>query len=90
MDSNHLDLSHEFPELAGKITELKGSNNHFKRLYDEYTKINREIIRIEKRIELVSEADENQIRKQRLSLKDELYSMLTKEECCSGAGQCSK
>lgn len=77
MDNNHLDLSHEFPELKDKIAALKASNNHFKKLYEKYTVINREIIRIEQRVELVSEEDEVQIRKQRLSIKDQLYAMLT-------------
>ncbi len=79
MDNNHLDLAHEFPELKERIAEMKASSGHFKRLFDEYTVINREIIRIEQRVELVSEEYEVQKRKERLALKDEMYAMLTEK-----------
>lgn len=77
MDNNHLDLTHEFPEFKDRISELKQNNNHFKKLYDKYCDINREIVRIEQRIELVSEEVELRARKERLALKDALYGMLT-------------
>ena len=41
------DLHHEFPEHFDRIHELKVSNAHFARLFDEYHKICRAIVRIE-------------------------------------------
>jgi uncharacterized protein YdcH (DUF465 family) len=77
MDINHLDLAHEFPELKDRISEMKTGSAHFKKLFDKYSVINREIIRIEQRVDLVSEEYDVQKRKERLALKDELYGMLT-------------
>jgi uncharacterized protein YdcH (DUF465 family) len=37
------DLRHEFPEYEAKIHELKISDMHFKKLFDEYHEINNEI-----------------------------------------------
>ena len=41
------DLHHEFPEYDSIITELKTSNTHFKKLFDDYNKINKSIHRLE-------------------------------------------
>ena len=41
------DLHHEFPEYHDRIHELKTSNSHFARLFEEYHDINREILKIE-------------------------------------------
>jgi hypothetical protein len=74
---NQHDLKHEFPELEGKIHELKISNNHFKKLFDEYHDANKEIHRIESGAEATTDEVLTALRKQRLHLKDELYTMLT-------------
>ena len=71
MDSRHLDLAHEFPELQQKIHDFKMNNNHFKRLYDEYSVLNKAIYNSETRASLMSEIEEEKLRKQRLALKDE-------------------
>lgn len=76
MESEHLDLSHEFPEYQEKIHQLKLSDNHFKRRFEEYGAVCKAIYRSEKRIDLLSETEEGNLRKQRLSLKEELYSIL--------------
>jgi uncharacterized protein YdcH (DUF465 family) len=41
------DLIHEFPDHGDKIRELKMSNSHFKKLFDEYADVDHEINRIE-------------------------------------------
>jgi uncharacterized protein YdcH (DUF465 family) len=74
---NQHDLKHEFPELEDKIHELKISNNHFKKLFDEYHDANKEIHRIESGAEATTDEVLTALRKQRLHLKDELYTMLT-------------
>ena len=78
MDRNHLDLANEFPELKDKIHQLKITDNHFKKLYEDYGDLNKAIYRSEQRIELLSEIDEEVLRKKRLALKDQLYSALTR------------
>lgn len=72
------DLRNEFPEHVEKIHELKISDNHFKKLFDEYHEVNNEIHAIE--TEAVHTTDEvlNQLRIQRLQLKDQLYAIIIK------------
>lgn len=70
------DLRHEFPEYVDKIHDLKISDNHFRRLFDEYDEINKEIQRIETGIEPTSDQILNELRLKRVHLKDELFSML--------------
>lgn len=72
------DLAHELPEYRGAIHELKTTNAHFAKLFDEYHAINREVHRIEAEIETVSDAYAEACKKKRLALKDELFSMLQK------------
>lgn len=70
------DLHHEFPEYNDKIHDLKVSNAHFAKLFDEYHEVNNEILRIEQEIETPSDAYVEDLKKRRLHLKDELYRML--------------
>ena len=76
MELHHHDLATEFPEYKQAIHELKASNAHFKRLFEEYEAADREIVRIEQQIETTSDLYLEQIKKQRLKLKDELIGML--------------
>lgn len=71
------ELYEEFPELADKIHEMKASNAHFARLDEEYQKLNHEIYLSETNVEPTDDFNEVDMRKKRMALKDELYSMLT-------------
>ncbi len=70
------ELIAEFPELAFKITEMKTSEPHFARLYEEYHEVNRAIHRAETNIEPTDDTRMEEMRKHRLKLKDELYALL--------------
>lgn len=72
---NH-DLHAEFPEFHDKIHALKLSNGHFARLFDEYHKVNKHVHRIEVNAELATDRELEDLKKERLALKDELYAML--------------
>ncbi|HRG58368.1 MAG TPA: DUF465 domain-containing protein [Bacteroidia bacterium] len=72
------DLHHEFPELNEKIHALKVSDQHFKKLFEQYHDINNSIHRIESGAESVTDEVLNDYRMKRVHLKDELYGMLTK------------
>ena len=63
----------EFPELKEKIQELKASDAHFKRLYDDYNETNHQVERIENGIEAADDQFLNELRLKRVRLKDELY-----------------
>jgi len=78
MSVEHHDLHHEFPELNDKIHEMKTSNNHFRRLFDEYHELTTEVENMENEITPVTSMTEEEAKKRRLHLKDELYAMLIK------------
>lgn len=71
------DLHSEFPEYDDRIHDLKVSNAHFARLFDEYHEVNRQVQRVEQEVEHMSDFDLEGLKKTRLKLKDDLYSMLT-------------
>ncbi len=71
------ELAEEFPEFVGKMHDLKGENSHFAKLFDEYHDLNRAIHRAETNIEPTDDFHMEDMRKQRLRLKDEIFGMLT-------------
>ena len=73
------DLIHEFPHWKEKIHDLKVSNHHFRRFFDEYHEVDHEIHRIESGAENTSDEILNELRKKRLQLKDELFHILNQE-----------
>ncbi len=70
------ELQEEFPEFHDRIHELKSKNQHFHRLSEEYHRVNREIHRIEAQVENVKDEVAEDLKKRRLQLKDDLFSML--------------
>lgn len=73
------DLLHEFPEHRDRIHDLKTSNQHFARLFDEYHDVDHEVRRIEQGVENTSDEYLETRKKLRLHLKDELYRMIKAE-----------
>lgn len=71
------ELAEGFPEHAAKIHDLKQNNAHFARLADEYREANREVHRIETGVEAAGQIREEDLRKRRIHLKDEIAAMLT-------------
>ncbi len=74
------DLHHEFPNRDSQIHNLKVNNNHFRKLFEDYHDVNEEIHRIEMGNEVVTDEHLTELRKQRLHLKDELYSIMVEDE----------
>ena len=70
------DLAEDFPDKTDKIRELKLNNNRFARLYDEYNELNRTIHRVETRVEPTTEDVEEDLKRRRVRLKDEILAML--------------
>ena len=77
MSVEHHDLIHEFPELKGRIHELKVSDEHFRRLFDDYHALTRNIEKMEDEVTPVATRTEEEAKVRRLHLKDELYRILT-------------
>ena len=76
MTIQHHSLAEEFPEYKQIIHDLKMNDNHFKRLFDEYEKVDRDVVRFEQEIEIACDERLEDLKKQRLKLKDELHGML--------------
>lgn len=70
------ELAEEFPEHIEKIHALKVENAHFSKLFDEYHELNRTIHRADTDIEPTDDFHMEDMRKQRLRLKDEIFGML--------------
>ena len=72
------DLSHEFPQFKDAMHRMKTTDAHFRKLFDEYDRLGKELHRIENEVETPEDAYVEQCKKQRLKLKDEIFSMLKK------------
>ncbi len=70
------DLLHEFPEMKEKIHDLKVSNNHFRKLFDEYHEVDHQVHSYESGAQATTDAHLTELRAKRVHLKDELYAML--------------
>ncbi len=71
------ELAEEFPQHVDRMHALKVENAHFGKLFDDYHDLNRAIHRAETNVEPVEELYEMQLRKERMLLKDQIYSMLS-------------
>ena len=71
------ELAEEFPEHIDTMHRLKTEDAHFAKLFDAYHEVNRAIHRAETNIEPTDDAHMEDMRKQRMQLKDEIYGMLT-------------
>ncbi|SMX43697.1 YdcH family protein [Maliponia aquimaris] len=70
------ELAEEFPEFTDKLHALKQTDAHFAKLADEYHEINRQVHRAETNVEPMEQLAEEQLRKQRSLLKDQIYALL--------------
>ncbi len=71
------ELTEEFPDKTEEIHGLKLANAHFSKLVEEYHTINRNIHRAEAKIEPTDDYNMETMRKNRMHLKDQIYSMLS-------------
>jgi len=76
MSVEHHDLIHEFPEMKDRIHELKISDHHFRKLFDEYHELTRNIEKMEDEVTPVATRTEEEAKVRRVYLKDELYRLL--------------
>lgn len=67
-----------FPEYRDLITQLKGHDAHFIRLFDKHNNLDQVIKNKEAHIEPGTQIEIEQLKKEKLALKDELYAILKK------------
>ncbi|HYQ38366.1 MAG TPA: YdcH family protein [Pseudomonas sp.] len=65
-----------FPEYRELITRLKSEDAHFTRLFDAHNELDQRIKNLEARIELGTENEIETLKKEKLNLKDQLYTIL--------------
>jgi uncharacterized protein YdcH (DUF465 family) len=70
------DLVHEFPELHDKIDEMRESNPPFADLMDQYDAIDARVRKLEELGTPVADETIEDLKKERLLLKDKLYELL--------------
>lgn len=70
------DLFHEFPDLEQKIAALRENDPEFARLMDQYDSLDARVRNIEELGTPVADETIEDLKKERLHLKDALYDML--------------
>ncbi|UHD16668.1 YdcH family protein [Thiocapsa bogorovii] len=70
------DLLHEFPDLETKIATLRSNNAEFARLMDDYDALDARVRDLEELGTPVADETIEELKKQRLVLKDTLYGIL--------------
>ncbi|MEY3970272.1 MAG: hypothetical protein RI968_929 [Pseudomonadota bacterium] len=72
-----------FPEYRDLITKLKTSDHHFTRLFDQHNRLDQEIQNMENRVVTATHEQIEQLKKEKLHLKDQLYSILKKADAAA-------
>ena len=67
-----------FPEYRDQITQLKTHDAHFVRIFDEHNALDQQIKRMESHAEPGTPLQIEQLKKEKLRLKDEVYAVLRK------------
>lgn len=67
-----------FPEYRDLISKLKTEDDHFSRIFNKHNELDQKIKNIESSIELATQQEVEVLKKEKLKLKDELYTMLKK------------
>ncbi|MCE3047032.1 YdcH family protein [Helicobacter kayseriensis] len=70
-------MLHEYRE---EISQLKQTNAHFAKIFDQHNDLDQKIRNMESGIEIASNATINELKKEKLRLKDEIYQMLQKHQ----------
>jgi hypothetical protein len=76
MQVDHHDLDQEFPEFNDAIQVLKSGNAHFARLFASYQRLTGKVEDLEEHDMPVGDFTFEDMKKQRVKLKDELYHLL--------------
>ncbi len=70
------DLAHEFPNLVEKMRDMKLNNAHFAKFFTQYDELNHQILALEGKGTPVADESMEDLKKQRVVVKDEIYKML--------------
>jgi len=76
----HHPLVNEFPEHHETLHKLKTSDNHYHKMMQQYDDIDKQIFRIESNEEIAAEIKLENLKKERLQLKDCILSRVKQIE----------
>ncbi len=89
MDLHH-PILREFPEHREIIRRLKGSDDHFRKMFDEYHRLDDAVYRIEEEIEFATDQEIEELKMRRAKLKDYIYHLIRHAPppcpACEGTG----
>ena len=69
-----------FPEYRDLISRLKNSDRRFERLFEKHNELDHKIANIEAGNEIDTSVTIEQLKKEKLKLKDEIYTILKKHD----------
>ena len=67
-----------FPEFRERITQLKTTDHHFMRLFDQHNALDQKVKNMEAAITPATHEEIETLKKEKLLLKDQLYAILKK------------
>ena len=73
-----------FPEFREQIAQLRANDRHFSRLFDKHNELDHEIKNLEDKRSPALHTDIENLKKEKLQLKEKLYAIL-KQDSSSGA-----
>lgn len=65
-----------FHEYREEISSLKGQNAHFEKIFNKHNELDKKIMNAENGLEPLSNIEIENLKKQKLRLKDEVYAMI--------------
>ena len=65
-----------FPEYRELISRLKSTDRRFERLFEKHNELDHKVSNMESGVESASKMEIDQLKKEKLKLKDEIYALL--------------
>ena len=72
-----------FPEHRELIAQLRQSDSHFKKLFDQHNELDHRIKNLESSVASSSTDELSRLKKEKLTLKDDIYEVIKRK---NGAG----
>ena len=72
-----------FPEYRDLITQLKTTDHHFNRLFEQHNALDQKVKNMESGIESASHDEIEIVKKEKLHLKDQLFVILKKSSAAA-------
>lgn len=65
-------------EYRDEIAHLRANDNHFAKIFEEHNELDQKIKNMEQGIEIATNRTIDELKKEKLKLKDEIHSMILK------------